>query len=126
MPKTAAKRPGSGADSRPKGPSGVIDLDHLHRYSGGDAALEAELLGLFRDQLGKQIAGLEMAVDGPSWKLAAHSLKGAARAIGAWRIDALADQLETLGINGEARRRQALLDELAHEIARAKQALDRL
>lgn len=64
-----------------------VDLDHLARYTGGDAALNAEVLNLFADQSAELIAKLQAVLetrDLKSWKEITHSLKGAARGIGAF------------------------------------------
>lgn len=67
----------------------AVDLDHLARYTGGDAALNAEILRLFDDQasdLVTKLQGIIEARDAKSWKLALHTLKGAARGIGAFGL----------------------------------------
>ena len=65
----------------------AVDLDHLARYTGGDAALNAEVLGLFATQsaeLLSQLKAVMEARDPKTWKEITHSLKGAARGIGAF------------------------------------------
>jgi HPt (histidine-containing phosphotransfer) domain-containing protein len=76
-----------------------VDLAHLRRYTLGDKALEAEILGLFLAQLPETIASLKSAETERDWKIAAHALKGSSRAVGAWRIAALAQEAETLPAN---------------------------
>lgn len=64
-----------------------VDLDHLARYTGGDAALNAEVLNLFANQSAELIAKLHTVLqtrDLKEWKAITHSLKGAARGIGAF------------------------------------------
>jgi HPt (histidine-containing phosphotransfer) domain-containing protein len=73
-----------------------VDLDHLRRYTLGDKALEDEVIGLFLAQLPETIAALRSAVNERDWKMAAHTLKGSSRAVGAWRIAELAQQAEAL------------------------------
>ena len=73
-----------------------IDLAHLRRYTLGDKALEAEVLGLFLAQLPQTIASLRTAENERDWKIAAHTLKGSSRAVGAWRIATLAAEAENL------------------------------
>jgi HPt (histidine-containing phosphotransfer) domain-containing protein len=73
----------------------VLDLAHLHRQTFGDRALEREVLALFERQclhLLPRIADKEKL---PERADAAHTLKGAARAVGAWRVASLAETLET-------------------------------
>ncbi len=71
-----------------------IDLKHLRRYTLGDASLEREILDLFLNQLPQTIGALAGAVDQRECKIAAHTLKGSGRAVGAWRIARIAEQAE--------------------------------
>ena len=76
----------------------VVDLAHLGRYTMGDEALEMELLGMFDGQLEEIATALERAgSDKKAWRLAAHTLKGAARAIGAFPLARTAQALEEAG-----------------------------
>ena len=50
-----------------------IDLDHLNRYVFGDAALLAEILGIFREQAGAVAGRMDPAMDAEAWRLAAHT-----------------------------------------------------
>lgn len=74
-----------------------VDLKHLRRYTLGDAALEREVLELFLAQLPLTIAALGAARSDKDWKMAAHTLKGSGRAVGAWRIARIAEQAEHTG-----------------------------
>ncbi len=71
----------------------VIDEDHLRRMTLGDRGLEREVLEIFVHQaaliLGR-IAGAKPALAAA----AAHTLKGSARGIGAWRVAQAAERLE--------------------------------
>ena len=70
-------------------PADVVDLVHLARYTGGDVALNAEILRLFDGQASELVAQLKSileARDAKSWKTAIHTLKGAARGIGAFGL----------------------------------------
>ncbi len=73
-----------------------VDFDHLRRYTLGDKGLEAEVLELFLAQLPETIASLRTASTERDWKMAAHTLKGSSRAVGAWRIANLAQEAESL------------------------------
>ncbi len=82
----------------------VIDASHLERMTLGDRRLEREVLELFVRQttiLLTRIAGAEP----PVAAAAAHTLKGSARGIGAWRVARAAEQLEqaacSAGATGE-------------------------
>lgn len=73
---------------------GPIDLTHLRRMTLGDAALEREVLTMFSEQasrLAKSLAA--MPADASAL---AHTLKGSARAIGAFAVGDAAAHLETL------------------------------
>jgi HPt (histidine-containing phosphotransfer) domain-containing protein len=63
----------------------IIDREHLARMTLGDASLEAEVLALFRRQAELLLARMASA---PPMAVAAyaHTLKGSARGIGAWRV----------------------------------------
>jgi HPt (histidine-containing phosphotransfer) domain-containing protein len=66
-----------------------VDLVHLARYTGGDQALNAEVLQLFVNQAGelvRRMDGVLQTGDSKTWREVAHSLKGAARGIGAFAM----------------------------------------
>jgi HPt (histidine-containing phosphotransfer) domain-containing protein len=73
----------------------AIDHVHLRRYTMGDRQLEFEVLELFAAELPKTLAALRAAQTTFEWKVAAHTLKGSARAVGAWRIASAAVSAET-------------------------------
>jgi len=77
--------------------AGAIDLAHLRRYTLGDVRLELEILSLFIGQAPKTVDALKQARTDKEWVMAAHTLKGSARAVGAWRLAKLAEQAERLG-----------------------------
>ncbi|MEQ1710975.1 MAG: Hpt domain-containing protein [Hyphomicrobium sp.] len=83
-----------------------IDRKHLARYTLGNVALEEEILGLFLEQLPKSIASLRTATTDRDWIVAAHTLKGSSRCVGAWRLARTGEQAERLG--GIANRRACL------------------
>ena len=65
----------------------TVDLVHLSRYTGGDEALNAEVLTLFDNQTTEMVGRLHdvlEARDTKAWKEITHTLKGAARGIGAF------------------------------------------
>lgn len=66
----------------------VLDRAHLAMYSGGDAALEAELFDLLEAQMTTCIETMGRAGPGEdrTWRDAAHTLKGAARGMGAKQL----------------------------------------
>jgi HPt (histidine-containing phosphotransfer) domain-containing protein len=84
----------SGEERRPS--SRPVDLVHLSRYTLGERALEREVLELFCAQSLVYLARLRDARSDKDWKDAAHSLKGSATAIGAWRAAEAAQRAEAL------------------------------
>lgn len=73
----------------------AIDWAHLARFTMGDAALENEVLELFRAHTIVQIQQLRDAVgNAGAWHAATHGIKGSARGIGAWPLAAAAEAAE--------------------------------
>src|ERR1700753_3749900 len=77
---------------------GPIDIDHLRRMTLGDAGLEREVLAMFSAQSVGLIGTLATLPTDPG--ALAHTLKGPARAIGAFRVADAADGLEAAIRNG--------------------------
>jgi HPt (histidine-containing phosphotransfer) domain-containing protein len=90
----------------------IFDLEHLQRYTMDNESLFKELIGLFFDQMPVLLKQLAAAKDEYSWKLASHTLKGSASAIGANAICSTAAALESVGVHGNALRKQKLLETL--------------
>jgi HPt (histidine-containing phosphotransfer) domain-containing protein len=63
-----------------------VDLVHLSRQSLGDRSLEREILNLFKSQSALYLDRLSNAKTSDERKLAAHTILGSARGIGAWRV----------------------------------------
>ena len=95
----------------------AIDLRHLSRYTLDNRALEAEVLGLFAAQLADTIDALKEACCDKAWCTAAHTLKGSARAVGAWRLAQLAEQAERMPCLAKAAQADlvAAIETAAHE-----------
>jgi HPt (histidine-containing phosphotransfer) domain-containing protein len=70
-----------------------VDLARLAEQTGGDRALEREVLTLFLDDASVQIARLRLA-DAAEQRTIAHRLLGSARAIGADEVARLAAAVE--------------------------------
>jgi len=98
-----------------------IDLDHLARYTGGDRTLNTEILRLFNGQLNDMVGQLLTVLqqrDVRRWREVTHTIKGAARGVGAFAVgeaaaaaepidpvlsqDRAIQVIETLRIEGEA------------------------
>ncbi|KPP81814.1 MAG: hypothetical protein HLUCCA04_08395 [Oceanicaulis sp. HLUCCA04] len=74
-------------DNRTGADTALLDGAHLHRYTGGDIALEVELYGLLRGQIISTLDALARAGnDAVLWQRLIHTLKGAARGVGAMAL----------------------------------------
>ena len=77
----------------------AIDLEHLARYTGGERGLNSEVLRLFDGQITKMVAELHTLLasrDSKRWREVAHSIKGAARGVGAFSMGDLAAAAEPI------------------------------
>ena len=75
--------------------SGVVDFGYLETYAGGDLSLVEEVPGLFQEQA--KLWGPMLDASAEGWKDAAHTLKGAARGIGAIALGAVCERAEIEG-----------------------------
>jgi HPt (histidine-containing phosphotransfer) domain-containing protein len=99
---------------------GPIDIDHLRRMTLGDAALEREVLTMFSAQASRLAGALAaMPTDAPAL---AHTLKGSARAIGAFAVADAAAHLETLIKSGS--NTAEAMSELDDAVTQARSAID--
>jgi HPt (histidine-containing phosphotransfer) domain-containing protein len=96
-----------------------IDSQHLARMTLGDAGLEREVLALFAAQAAQLMATLQALP--PEAAALAHTLKGSARAIGAFAVAEAADDLEqALRSDGDA---AYALPALGFAVAVAREAI---
>jgi HPt (histidine-containing phosphotransfer) domain-containing protein len=63
---------------------GAVDFAYLEEFAAGDEQVIEEVLELFRQQANLWSAMLDPAADG--WKDAVHTIKGAARGVGAFEL----------------------------------------
>ncbi len=68
----------------------VFDRAHFDRMTSGDRALQDEVIGLFRQQVGAWAADCE----GADWRTAVHTMKGSARGIGLLALAAACEAAE--------------------------------
>ncbi len=82
-----------------------IDLDHLARYTGGEKSLNAEILRLFDGQVTDMVGQLNAVLavrDAKRWREITHTIKGAARGVGAFGMGEAAAAAEPVDpANGE-------------------------
>lgn len=107
-------------------PEAPVDMTHLARYTLGDAALEREVLELFCTQSVSYLEQLRAATSQKDWRHAAHSLKGSARAVGAWRMARVAEYVETLCEDMPPEVRAAQIGELEASLQEASAFVARL
>jgi HPt (histidine-containing phosphotransfer) domain-containing protein len=85
--------------------SDAIDLEHLARYTGGEKAMNAEILKLFDGQISEMVGQLRSVItarDARRWKEITHTIKGAARGVGAFAFGDAAAAAEPVDpANGE-------------------------
>ena len=99
---------------------GPIDFEHLKRMTLGDASLEQEVLAMFAAQSAKLIGTLA-TLPAEAGALA-HTLKGSARAIGAFGVADAAARLEAALANGSDP--SDPLAELGDAVALARTAIE--
>jgi len=111
---------------------GPIDFEHLKRMTLGDAGLEHEVLAMFAAQSTKLIGSLaNLPKDsgrgggknaGKDAPMLAHTLKGSARAIGAFGVADAAGRLEAVLADGDDPTHE--LAELGEAVALARAAIE--
>lgn len=99
----------------------ILDMAHLRRYTLDDVELQREVLGLFRDQVVTSVAALrDSCEDKSAWAMAAHTLKGTARAVGAFHLGRAAERAERSSASVEAREKSAAMVAEAAELTLAE------
>jgi HPt (histidine-containing phosphotransfer) domain-containing protein len=99
----------------PNDDDGPIDIVHLRRMTLGDAKLEREVLTMFSAQASRLVEAL--AANPADASALAHTLKGSARAIGAFAVADAAAHLEALiGANHDT---AEALSDLDHAVTEA-------
>jgi len=98
---------------------GPLDFDHLERMTLGEKALEREVLEMFVAQSARLLDAL--ATLPAETSALAHTLKGSARAIGAFKVAGCAAALETAGQCGQCG--DAAIAALRDAVAEARTAI---
>jgi len=75
--------------------SGAVDFGYLEDYAANDRGVIEEVLALFREQAALWSPMLDP--DGEAWRDAVHTIKGAARGIGAFTLGDICERAEVLG-----------------------------
>lgn len=95
----------------------ALDLQHLSKMTLGERSLEREVLELFHQQA-TMLTGRMRDAAPAVIAASAHTLKGSARGIGAWRVARAAEAVERAASN-EARLKIAV-DTLGDSVSEAK------
>lgn len=104
-------------------PPEVFDRAHLAHYTMNAADLEREIIGLFLLQIPSTLEMIEAAETAAEWKLATHTLKGAAASVGAKRIHFLAAGLETMSADADVNVKTMRLRVLKAAVAEFRQTV---
>jgi HPt (histidine-containing phosphotransfer) domain-containing protein len=105
--------------SEERGTGAPVDLAYLARFTLGNIALEREVLQLFAAQMPLYVEALSKARVRKAWREAAHSIKGSASAIGAWRLAGCAQFAERVEVDGELAAPEAEREKAVVGVARA-------
>lgn len=96
----------------------LLDEGHLADYTGDDADLRQTFLSVFEENAPGYLAALAKS-DQREWKDAAHKLKGAARAIGAWNLALGAERAEQMPAPGlKDHSRESVIEELGERLSK--------
>lgn len=88
----------------------AVDFAYLESYAAGDEAVVAEVLELFREQAKAWEAKLSPEAD---WAEVVHTIKGAARGVGAVALGEVCARAEQAGPGSLPEVRAALTEALA-------------
>jgi len=102
-----------------------IDLEYLSKNTANDPALTRAVLQIFCDQADTYLGALATAADVTAWQDAAHTLKGASRAVAAREVAQVAEDAEAL-IDLDTADRGAMLDQLEAAMVRATRYAEQL
>jgi hypothetical protein len=94
--------------------TGVVDFAYLEGFAAGDGDVIDEVLALFREQ--SAIWGAMLRPGHEGWRDAVHTIKGAARGVGAFKLGDACEACEGAGAGGLDAVRDAL-DAALHDIA---------
>jgi HPt (histidine-containing phosphotransfer) domain-containing protein len=95
---------------QPKGEvDSSFDREHFERQTFGDRSLQREIIGLFLAQVANSRNTLIEPMTTSAWRYLTHTLKGAASAVGATQIAALASEWELAGSPRDADARHVLV-----------------
>ena len=91
--------------------TGAVDFAYLEDFAAGETEVVDEVLALFQQQA--QLWGVMLDEDHEGWRDAVHTLKGAARGVGAVNLGDVCERTEARGPAGLGDVRHALALALA-------------
>ncbi|WP_293382681.1 Hpt domain-containing protein [Phenylobacterium sp.] len=100
-----------------------MDFGYLEDFAAGDRRVVGEVLALFLEQAGAWSASLDPAA--PGWRDLIHTMKGASRGVGAFRLGDACASAETEGPSATPAVRAALeaaAGEISAYLARGQSA----
>ncbi len=103
-----------------------VDLVHLSKQTFGSKELESELLGLFLSHSQQCLMRMRGADTDTDWANAVHSIKGSARAIGAWAIGDKAEVFERKAAAGTLGDKAAAIREIEDLVTETNQYISSL
>ena len=105
-----------------------FDFDRFLEVSDGDAAFERELAGEYLAQAQVLLTEIAVAIERgepAAMRIAAHTLKGSSRTLGANALGALAARLEQIGSGADAGAAAGLVACARSSLESVRQQLDR-
>ena len=122
LPQDAVRAAEPGAAAAAAGAQAAIDLAHLDRMTFGEENLAREVLQLFDRQADTLLAHIKRA--GPSLAARlAHTLKGSARGIGAWKVAVTAEEYELAAQEADSEKLARNFERLGRAILEARAAI---
>ena len=103
----------------------AIDMDHLARMTFGDRRLERDVLELFDRQTTLLLERMQDALPDAASAMA-HTLKGSAQGVGAWKIVAAAEQVERAAARSGGADLRRTIRHLGAAIGEARQFITEL
>jgi HPt (histidine-containing phosphotransfer) domain-containing protein len=106
-----ARRVRSGVNVGSDETAGAVDFAYLEAFAAGDKQVVAEVLALFLQQCEGWVVALRAS--DPGWRDVVHTIKGAARGVGANQLADACERAEERGEIGLPAARQALGEAMA-------------
>lgn len=91
--------------------SGAVDFAYLESFTAGDRQVISEVLALFQQQAEGWVVSLRAG--DPGWRDVVHTIKGAARGVGANRLGDACERAEADGEESLPAVREALAQALS-------------